>query len=410
MKKIINSLIILLSLVLTQQLYAQLPQYKYMRALSKSPAGWAEMKLPPDLFTKTNLNLSDLRIYGIQGKDTLEAPYILYNFHTRILEKAVKFNILNLSKNEEGHYVTFEIPDSASINQIELSFAQENYDWKIDLQGSQEQLKWFNILSDARVLSIKNADTEYQYNRLKFPDAKYRYFRILVKTKDKLNLTKALFSKNLLEQNALYPIQARSFVKTNNIAEKRSEYIVQLPTLSPVARIKLLEQGHTDYYRKMRVEYATDSFKTNKGMQYAYKTLWENDISSLDQLDFDLKGQLLSTLKISIFNEDNPALDIRGVEIFGARIKLLARLDKADMNYALYYGNTEAALPVYDLPAFEERIPLERSQVELGVQKTNPLYVDSSQSPLLEKSYWLWTVMGIIILLLGFFAFRMMKN
>ena len=112
----------------------------------------------------------------------LKYPYILQQARENQTEKIIPFQLINQSKNENGFYYTFQIPTESTINQINLEFDQQNFDWRVSLEGSQDQNEWFSILQDYRILSIKNDLTEFDFTRLIFPDARFRYYRLLIKT------------------------------------------------------------------------------------------------------------------------------------------------------------------------------------------------------------------------------------
>ena len=47
-----------------------------------------------------------------------------------------------------------------SLVQIKLSFKQENFDWKVKLEGSNDNKVWFTVVTDYRILAIKNSNTD----------------------------------------------------------------------------------------------------------------------------------------------------------------------------------------------------------------------------------------------------------
>jgi len=120
----------------------------------------------------------------------------------------IVFKTINTTRNEKGYYYTFEVPTNESINQIKLDFFQKNFDWSIKLEGSQNQQEWFTITDDYRILSIYNELTDYQFTKLSFPDSKYRYFRLLIKSKEEPNLKLVKIFLNNFEEGKYktYPV------------------------------------------------------------------------------------------------------------------------------------------------------------------------------------------------------------
>ena len=177
--------------------YAQIDQYSYKRELLGITDQWHKVVLPEDIYGKMSPELSDIRIFGLtETNDTIEASYLLQLKTEKVVGTEVKFKLLNTTHNEKGYYFTMEVPTEDSVNQLMLNFKQDNFDWMLSLEGSQNQQEWFNIVDDYRILSIKNAETNYQFTKVTFPETKYRYFRVLIKSKEKPDLSFAKIEFN----------------------------------------------------------------------------------------------------------------------------------------------------------------------------------------------------------------------
>ena len=51
------------------------------------------------------------------------------------------------------------------------------------------------------------------------------------------------------------------------------------------------------------------------------------------------------------------------------------------------------------------------NQLTVGDEQNNPGFkVEAKKAPLFENKAWLWALMAVIIALLGFFAFKMLKS
>ena len=121
---------------------AQTDQYRYQRELKGVHTNWHSLTIPNEVFKNAQGGLADLRIYGVKGKDTVEVPYILEQSSDQITDRETAFAIINQSSDPNGFFYTFQSAASASINQIKLSFKQENFDWKVKLEGSNDNKEW----------------------------------------------------------------------------------------------------------------------------------------------------------------------------------------------------------------------------------------------------------------------------
>jgi hypothetical protein len=368
------------------------------------------MTLPDDLYKKATVSLEDLRIFGINGKDTTEVPYLLKQRADKVTSKDITFKQINQSANPNGYYYTFQSPEINIINQIKLAFKQENFDWKVTLEGSNNNKEWFSILSDYRILSIKNNDTDYQFTKLNFPDSKYHYFRIVVKSPVQPELLEAKISKTDTIKGTYKEVRYKSFDVKNDLSKKETVVDVTLNTPVPLSYLKLNAQSDFDFYRPIKIEYATDSFKTDKGIQYNYANLYEGTINSLEEPAFNFENTLTSRLKITIQNNDNKPLRLSSLQLKGNVYEIIARFDEPKNEYALYYGNEKATNPVYEIEEFENKIPINLTSVNIGAEQQNPAYSIKIEKPLFENKAWLWALMVVIIGLLGWFSFKMLKN
>lgn len=389
---------------------AQTNSFKFKRSITGVNTVWHKMLLPDDLYKNADAGFEDLRIFGINGKDTTEVPYLLKQRAGQITTKDIAFKQINQSANPNGYYYTFQSPELNTINQIKLAFKQENFDWKISLKGSNDNKEWFTILSDYRILSIKNSDTDYQFTKLSFPDSKYQYFRIAVKSPIQPELLDAKISKTDTIKGIDQDVKYQSYNLKNDLAKKETLIDVTLTNPVPLSYLSLSAQSDFDFYRAIKIEYATDSFKTDKGMQYNYANLYEGTISSLEKPAFNFANTIASRLKITIQNNDNKPLRLSGLVLKGNIYEIIARFDQPQHEYALFYGNEKATRPVYEIEKFESKIPAALTIVNIEKEQKNPAYSIKTEKPLFENKAWLWVLMALIIVLLGWFSFKMLRN
>lgn len=389
---------------------AQTSSYKFKRDISGVNSIWHSIKLPEQLYAAENNGFQDLRIFGVNGKDTTEVPYLLKQRVDQFISKEVDFKIINKSSDLGLYYFTFQANAATTINQINLSFKQSNFDWQATLEGSNDNLKWFSILKDYRILSIKNNDTDYQFTKLSFPDSKYQYFRMVLKSPVQPELLEAKIFKTDTINGTYQDVKYKAYNLYNDAKAKETVITVDLTRLMPVSNLKIDVNNDFDFYRSFKIEYATDSVKTEKGMQYYYAELYNGTLSSLEPSTFNFPNTIASRLKITIQNNDNRPLSISGLELKGNIFELVARFDNPTLNYALYYGNNTVAAPNYELEKFESKIPSVIAALTIGKEQQNPAYAEKIEKPLFENKAWLWVLMAVIIALLGWFSFKMLRN
>lgn len=408
--KLKSKLFPLLILLAVTGVYGQMEQYDYKREIKGIKGSWHKLILPDALFSKVSADLSDIRVVGItSGGDTIDAPYLLNRKEEKTVVKEVDFRILNTSHNENGYYFTLEIPAKEPVNQIRLEFKQQNFDWKTTLEGSHDQKEWFIVAKDYRILSIKNSMTDFEFTKIAFSNAAYRYFRLHIASNEKPELLAAKVSQRVVSEGEWKNYSIKQMKVLENKQNRQSEVEIDLSSRVPVSYLKINVKDSFDYYRPVTIEYLSDSVYTEQGWKYSYEILTSGTLNSLEENGFKYNSTLLKKIRVLIGNQDNQPLSIGSVEVKGTVHELAIRFTQ-EARYYLIYGNEQAHLPEYDIAQFTNKIPSELSVLELGEEQSIDKKRSKGTSPLFENEAWLWVIMGVIIALLGWFTVSMMRK
>ena len=390
--------------------FAQIGEYSYKRELKGISEPWHKIILPDEVFGHISQELTDIRIFGITaGSDTIEAPYILRLATEKVSIREVAFKIINASHNDKGHYFTFEIPAPEPINQIKLDFGQRNFDWQITLEGSQNQIDWFTVVENYRILSIKNGITDFQFTTLSFPASKYQYFRLLIDSREKPDLTAAIIALYEMTEGTFRNYPIRKFDVNENRETRQTEIEIGLNMPVAVSHVKIDVKDSFDYYRPVTIKYLTDSINTEQGWKYNYSTLTSGILNSIENNEFQFSSTTVQQLKIIIHNHDNQPLTINDLQVKGYVHELIARFSE-QATYFLIYGNKASPRPNYDIDRFTDKVPATLTALVPG----NELTIEKEQIPLIDPLFknklWLWTIMGLIIVLLGWFSVKLIRK
>lgn len=390
---------------------AQMADYNYAREIIGATEQWNKIELPDGVFGKISHRFSDIRIYGITAKnDTVEAPYILTTTENTKQVIARQFKAINTASNAAGSFFTFELNDEEIVNQIQLLINRQNFDWKIQLEGSQDQKEWFTLLDDYRILSIANEQTNYQFTTLVFSDAKYRFYRVFIPSLDNISLHSELqFVKAITDVQKLNTFKIASQKTTENKAEKQTEIELTLRQAVPVNQLQMHVVANFDYYRPLSIYYVRDSVKTENGYFFNYEFLYSGTLNSVDQNLFLFSSTIVKKLKIIVQNQDNQPLNIDRIAVKGSPQQLTFRLTQA-ANYFLVYGNEFAADPSYDIAQHRKNIPNEAAILKLGDEILIPKTPKETVKPLFENTLWLWGIMLFVIALLGWLSIKMLRK
>jgi hypothetical protein len=434
MKKTIFQFSFLLTfLFLSNGLFAQ--NFLYKREVkgikNSNQTEWYKLEIPVEVVEKTNTDFSDIRIFGVSDSDTLESPFLTRKIIQSFENEQVNFKIINSSKKDNAYFFTLEKDNTSTeeaINLIKLDFENTNFDWRIKLEGSQNQNEWFEVLNDYRIVSIQNEFTDYKFTRLAFPNSKYKYYRLNIIDKSE-NQSEEGFKNNEPKLNSasvfLQKTTAGNFKKLEILSQnievdkerKQTIIDIKLAYSVPIDFLSLEVKNDFDYYRTIQFKYLLDSTKTQKGVIYNFVTFHTATLSSIEKQNGISTFFINSTTKSShyqivIDNQDNQPLDIGKLEIKSYVNQLFTRVAPTDknVNYFLMYGNENLEKPNYDIIRFESTIPTDVISLELDSEQKIPQKEVEEIKPLFENSLWLWFLMGTIILVLTVFTFKMMKK
>jgi hypothetical protein len=389
---------------------SQVEDFEYKVPIFEAQSGWNALKLPLDIFSKTNKNLSDIRIYrtDLLSQKSFEQPYIIEIQEDKIAKTEAAFKIINPTQSKGLYSFTFELSNQESVNNIYLDFANRNFDWSIHLEGSMDQNTWSTIVNGYRIVALKNKNTNFSSTNLAIPESKFNFYKITFSADFKPILKSALIFKEELSQGSYFSYEIQDLKKEDDVASKTTIIELDLGKPLPVSQITLTCNTKNDYYRPFKIEGVTDSFETEKGRAYRYQKVYQGTINSIHDNVFDFYNGIFQKFRITINNFDNQPLTFTEYLINGPEYRLITRLDNAE-NLWLYYGNKEATKPIYDISYFKDKIPDEPNLASLGGVEHIPKK-NNVLEPLFKNKWWLWGILIIVIILLGTFTLKMLKE
>ena len=420
MKLKIKSIFSLIFLGISALGFAQKNDFSFKRAIKPNPATeWNKIEIPLPMYEKLNQNFSDIRIYQLSGKDSLEVPYLLSKTQFASLENEtteyIGFKILNQTKTADGYYFTLESPITADIEEIDLHFSNQNFDWKITLEGSHDQKQWFSILENYRILSIQNSKTDYNFQLQAFEKTNYKFYRIFIPSKETPILQRASMQEKFTPKIEFNKLLINNIKQTNSTKDKNSVITFSLPYKIPIYSLILNIEKNDAFSRPIEIKYLVDSVKTEKGWAKNYETFYYGKIIyyGAKDLHFSFSNNDVIWAKdfqIIIENQDNAPITVKSVNAVSPKYFIYFK-PKNEENYFLFYGNKKSSLPEYDLKLIEDKVfKLSKADASLSDEEKLPKKGKTTKEPLFKDKGWLWGVMILIICILGFFSYRMLST
>lgn len=384
--------------------------YKRKIALKKDAVKWNSIEIPDEMYNRIKPDLSDIRIFKHKGNDTVEVRYTVHKNPDFEFDTKQRLKIINQSVSNNKSYFTVQTANQM-INQLGLKFQNENFDWKVNLEGSHDQNQWFTVLKDYRILAIRNSEANYRFEDLSFNDSDYKYYRISVDSKEK-PIIKSVHSNHSQSKENL-KFRAITVDKLTTKTDKKNKVTTiefSLKNPLPVYAVLVNTNKTIDYNRTVTVEYVQDSIKTEKGFMKHYSYFSSGILSSERNSELALSGtdlKFIKDIRITINNKDNQPLEINSVTLKTLSFNILFSADNSDWDYYLYYGNKLSSKPSYDAYYSNN---VEQNTVllsnEIQIQKTEEI----KQKPLFENKLWLWGIMVLIIGILGYFSVKMLSK
>lgn len=384
--------------------------FRYQRSLEGISDQWHSISLPDDLFQHTAVDFSDLRIMGITASgDTIEAPYLLRVQEGTKSNQVVEFTQLNSGLSRTGFTTTLKIPSAEPINNISLNFQEQNFDWRIKLEGRHGQSSWTTIQDNYRILAINSSEARYEFTDITFPQADFQQYRITIAGATSPTLLRATAS--LYTETAGKPQEYSGLqIETSEDKErKRSIVDVSLRHPVPVRNIRLYAESSIDFYRPITISALVDSVETEKGWKYQYREIGSGLFTSFGQNHYEIGNGPIQRLKLQISNQDNQPVAIDRISLSGYEHELIARFSE-EAEYFLTYGRDNSRAPQYDIARFPDKIPTTLSAIELGKEVTFSQDTGAESGPLFESEIWLWAIMGLIMALLVWFTVKMING
>ena len=368
---------------------------------------WHRVDLPVEIFGRLHHSYNSIRVLGKKTNSiAVEQPYLLVKDQPRTIMHPEPSTIINQTRKGNDYYFTFEISDEPMLSRVNLDFENNDFDWKVLLEGSVDQKEWFTIIEDYRILALPG---KYEFTQLDFPAVNYPFLRIKINAQQKPILN-AVSINSVAVTAGEYENWAPKAIYHQPISNtKKSELLIDLGKVVPVSYLKIKPNSSYDYYRDFKISFLRDSLKTEAGWSERWSNAGSGTLSSFGNNVFPLDEILTNKIKITIQNNDNQMLDIPSVEVKGAKHYLLVRFD-GKPPYTLAYGNRKLRHPKYDLISFKKNIPKRPASVKLGKGTYKKMIDEHKTDPIFSNSFWLYLLMGMTMLILGGFTLSMMRN
>lgn len=369
-------------------------------------SGFYRISITPALTALSNADLSDLRI-----RDSASGQFVPYILRTESsVTREEVFNEFRLLTNTtEGRYTTViaENLQPMPIAALSLTIRNTAAGRVASLSGSDDNAKWYTI-DDAVQIHRSYSNKENSYTEtISFPVSNYRYYRVKVDNgkADPLNIIQVSTQVSAEKGTpAGYYMSPASIIAQKDSSDQRSYILVRNEQPYLTERI-MLDVSAPRFYKRDASLYVMHSSRDsdNLTMPAAGCTI-KTGIPAIA----NIPPQKVHTLMIVIDNRDNPPLKVTQVTTGQEKQCMIAWLEQG-RRYELLTGNTQAAMPDYDLNQFRDSVPADIKSLSFG-----PMGPMAQQLPAQKKiedgKIWLWPVIILAVAAMSFLTFRLLKD
>lgn len=400
----INKILIFLAFITHCSLFAQ-QHFKYYREVIPAAEGWNAIELNDSIVSTLYGNIHGLRLFQTTPADTFETPYLLQFGNEKWIENMVYSEILNKGYTSNSFEYLIDQKENNVTNYLNIFLRNKDFDYKVKLEGSNDLKNWLTIGEDFRIADIKIDQNEFRSNALYFSPCNFRYFKVSIigaKEIDLYKTTLKIKEKKEGKHQILTLTPNSEYNKENNTSTHYIEF--DAPTALSGIEPKINYTG--DYLRNATLFILRDSVKTKNGNKPNWEFVTSMQLSSLHSNYIPFSPLITKSVKWEVEELDNPPLKIDSVLMKKPSVFLVSQLSTKN-NYTLFYGNPNIHKPNYDIANFASSIP---DSLPFASLKNENKVIVSYKNPLITSELWLWTILVIVIVIMGYFTLKMIKK
>lgn len=425
MKKLLHLLLLLPVSVFAQQI----PQWEWEAPLNAPRrSGYQDVLLGSDVICRLNPEYGNMRLIDESGE---EVPYLFFTEGKVDQEVSLKWYPRKRDDYWRRWYSrsVFHNPRANQIDRMVLKIRNADVRQTFWLSGSDDMNRWYIVKEDYAYDSDYDPASSYNLITIDFPPVDYKYYKVEIRHHwhEPIQIMGAGYYSVSETRGHYQPVtrpQVEQFEKgTTSIVDIRFDARHYLD------RVFFEIDGPEMYHRS-----AVLKRKTLYG-DYTVLESFVLDSRTVHLLQFESIRE--QEFRLEIENRDDKPLRVAAVQAMQLRKYLTAKL-RRDGKYSLKIGGENLRKPSYDLSYFGSDLPAGRASVKLQevrsiapppppppAQKTDPAVsnvpveprevpaeppAQAKESRLDDGQVLLWIGIVLIVLIVGFMAFRMLRE
>jgi hypothetical protein len=361
-----------------------------------------QIHVPNKIRALAEPDLKDLRILDEQNKQVpYKVKYTDYkvdetNFEDYNFTQIKNDFIINKGSKTVSNYLVLKLKNTAITKYYTLS-------------GSNNQKDWF-ALTDTSSFTVNSNSNTNVYWPIYFPVNDYQFIKLSINDaiSAPINIESIGYYKNQSVINELDKIE-EYYQSLSGIEGKTTSIKLTIPNKQQIDEIRFKVNGPTYYNRNVTI-FKKAMVKQKRQLVPHKEVICQLTLNSKNSLNFPV-NIYENELFIDIENNDNQPLAIDSIQLYQKPIYLIAELN-TNQKYAIYVGDKSLNAPIYDIENFNELD--NKALPEIKIQSIQNLTIATKTldktKAFYEQSWFMWTCIGIGILVLALFSASLLKE
>lgn len=334
-------------------------------------SGFVAIALPPDVASRSQQGLRDLRLLDANGRET---PFVVLDDVERRVEQRTTGSLVEArQQRRDGSAWTVDFGRVVTFDRLVLNIPSGDFTKRLRLELSTDGAVWTPTGADYWVFTRLWQQQAVHGTTLETPEASARFVRLTAD--DVRSRPIALIGIEAVSSTGLSGSRWTEDVTLELISTVagHSKYRVPVPAGFPLRRLSL-DAADAAFARPVTVLEQRDGNEREVGRLLAYRFRLPEATADVEARDIDVAGLSGGTLVVDVTDGDNPPLTQARARLSAPQTRLVTATTAPALT--LYYGNAVTRPAVYDLERLRGSLATVAAfpTATLGPETANPRY------------------------------------